>query len=140
MKRKRLFERIAVPVLGLVITGATILSPVSSMANSGDSSRVSGTVASAPCSGSVSVDSTSGSATTNYYGTGATVTAMVTLTCSYKRTEYSYYDTSTRTGSAGVTATAKRGSSSYTPEHADGYHYVAKPGYTPWEDTTRASR
>lgn len=136
----KIFKSVAIFALGVVIAGATILSPISSMAKSGDPSRVSGTLASAPCSGSVSVDSTSGSATTNYYGTGATVTASVTLTCSYKRTEYSYYDTKTRTGTAGVTATAERGSSSYTPEHADGYHYVAKPGYTPWEDTTRASR
>lgn len=56
-----------------------MLTPMSAMAKAGDPKSVSGTVAGAPCSGFSSISAKSGSATTNYYGTGGTIKAKVEL-------------------------------------------------------------
>lgn len=140
MTKKRIIKKIAIPMMGLVIAGVSVLTPLATFASIGDSSSVSGSIQGIPCSGSTVIDYRSATATTTFYGTG-TLTAQVSLVCKDKAGDYHDVTPVSKSNSAvaGVSVTSVRTKSNWEMVRADGVHTVKYKTYT-WSDTTGASR
>lgn len=132
-------KKIAISMMGLVIAGAAVFTPVSAMAEAGDPSSVSGSIEGIPCSGSTIIDYRSATTTAIFYGTGK-LAASVTLVSKDKSGNYhKNYATNSNSAVKGVSATAARGATSWETEYADGVVTIIYHGYT-WKRTMRAGR
>ncbi len=138
-KRTGILTKIAAPVMGLVVAGATMLTPMSAMAKEGDSSSWKGEINRITCSGYTAIDSSSATATTVFYGTG-TLTSSVNLLCKESSGTYrNVYASKSDSAVVGISATAVRKETSWKTEYADGIHTIVAQGHRV-TGTTRASR
>ncbi|MCI6648607.1 MAG: hypothetical protein PUJ25_02295 [Lachnospiraceae bacterium] len=135
MKNKTI-KKISTFAMGIVLAGATVLTPTTkAMANSRYDS-VSGTVNGLKCSGSLTINSREAVAETNYAG-GGEIYAKATLYSHYNSTKEKHVREDYKAGGTARAVAAINSGIELTDE-AYGNHKVKSGAYT-WETSTHVT-
>lgn len=135
MKNKTI-KKITTFAMGIVLAGATVLTPTTkAMANSRTDS-VSGTINGLKCSGRLTINSREAIAETNYQG-GGQIIARVTLHVDDEGKDKKLVAEDNKTGGTAY-AVASIDSGIELTKNASGYHKVKSGAYT-WEKYTSVS-
>ena len=131
--RNKTIKKITTFAMGIVLAGATVLTPTASYAKTGDPSHVSGSLNGLNCSGYVTIDTRKAVAETSFSG-GGQIIATVTLISDAAGKKESHYASDYKAGGT-ARAVARVGSGIELTKSADGYHKASYGAYS-WERTT----
>lgn len=130
-KRTEILRKIAAPVMGLVVAGATMLTPMSAMAAS---SNVSGKLNGYACSSYVTIDTRDAYAVTSFSRGGSVIKAKVVLYTKLNG-KWKKHSNSNSSTAGGTSAKASVDSGAELTQYAEGTHYVSYDTYS-WSDNT----